>query len=183
MICPIAVNEFKATWQAEIFEHPQIRNLALNVRELLNPLKELRSDGCLDIHSLLGMPKLEEVLFYYSEASPQRAGVVNVARALRLEFEDLDESLIVQDLCRMPLSERPSLSYLLAARKTVYKDYDVLVKKRKARDELLRKGEKVPVEFEIKGIDRILEKKRPVVRLAYLVVDGLCSSSASWLAR
>ncbi|KAH6723020.1 hypothetical protein BKA61DRAFT_4528 [Leptodontidium sp. MPI-SDFR-AT-0119] len=183
MICPIAVNEFKATWQAEIFEHPQIRNLALNVRELLNPLKELRSDGCLDIHSLLGMPKLEEVLFYYSEASPQRAGVVNAARALRLEFEDLDESLIVQDLCRMPLSERPSLSYLLAARKTVYKDYDVLVEKRKARDELLRKGEKVPAEFEIKGIDRILEKKRPVVRLAYLVMDGLCSSSASWPAR
>ena len=106
-----------------------------------------------------------------------------MARALRLEFEDLDESLIVQDLCRMPLSERPSLSYLLAARKTVYKDYDVLVGKRKARDELLRKGEKVPVEFEIKRIDRILEKKRPVVRLAYLVVDGLCSSSASWPAR
>ncbi|KAG4444211.1 hypothetical protein IFR05_000308 [Cadophora sp. M221] len=179
MICPIAVNEFKDSWKAQIFEHPQIRNLALNVRELLNPLKELRSDGCLNIHSLLGMPKLEEVIFYYSDPAPQRAGVVNVPRALRLEFEDLDESLMVLDLCRMPLSERPSLSYLLAARKTVYKDYDVLVQKRKARDELVRKGEEVPVEFEIKGIDRVLEKKRPIVRLACLTRGGLCSPSES----
>ncbi|KAH7355179.1 hypothetical protein BKA65DRAFT_235222 [Rhexocercosporidium sp. MPI-PUGE-AT-0058] len=176
IICPIGVDDFKAHWMAEILEHSRITNIALNVRELLNPVKELRSDGCLNIHSLFGMPRLEEVIFYYSDPSPQRGNIGNVARGLRLEFEDLNESLIVKDLCRMPLSERPSLSYLLAARKTVNKDYDVLIEKRKARDKLVRKWEKAPGEFEIKGIDRILEKKRPVVRLAYLIEGGSSSS-------
>lgn len=180
-ICPIGVNDPKGDWMPEIFEHPQICNVALNVRELLNPAREMRSDGCLNIRSLFGMPNLEEVIFYCSDPSPQRVGVVDMirGRGLRLGFEDIDEKQIVSELCRMSSHERPSMSYLLAARKTVYKDYDVLIQKRKARDELVKKGEEVPSELKTKIIDRILEMKRPVVRLAYLTVGGNAASLGS----
>ncbi|PVH76746.1 hypothetical protein DL98DRAFT_657210 [Cadophora sp. DSE1049] len=180
-ICPMGrtgVNNVQVSPIPGLFEQERIRNLALNVRELLNPAKELRSDGCLNIHSLFRLLNLEEITFYYSDRSPRPSDFVHDTRGFCLEFEYLDENFIVKDLCKMPLSERPALSYLLAARKTVYKDYEVLIQKRKARDDLERTGEKVPPELENREIDEILERKRPTVRLAYLTVNGSYTHSA-----
>ncbi|KAH7411217.1 hypothetical protein BKA64DRAFT_376247 [Cadophora sp. MPI-SDFR-AT-0126] len=174
-ICPMGrtgMNNAQINPLPGLFEQANIRNVALNVRELLHPTKELRPDGCLDIHSLFTLPNVKEVIFYYSIPSPRPVDFSHVTRGFRLEFEYLDENFIVKELCRMPLGERPALSYLLAARKTVYKDYDVLIQKRKLRDELDMTGEKVPVELQNEEIDRILERKRPAVRLAYLTVNG-----------
>ncbi|KAK0119622.1 hypothetical protein ONS95_011061 [Cadophora gregata] len=171
-ISPIGMSKLQTNPIPGLFEQARIQNIALNVRELLSPIRELRSDGCLNMHSLFELPNLEEIIFYYSD---RPSDVVESTRSFCLEFEYLDENFIVKDLCKMPLSERPSLSYLLAARKTVHKDYDVLVQKRKVRDNLERMGEEVPVELRNKEIDGILERKRPTVKLAYLAVN--CRSS------
>ncbi|KAL2070548.1 hypothetical protein VTL71DRAFT_13574 [Oculimacula yallundae] len=176
ILCPMPADHYINIRRTRVLNDPRIRNIALNPRKLLSNNSTLRKDGCLDIPNLLGMSNLKQVTFYFIDHWCWQA---DCAAQDSMKLEELDESLLIKHRCRMPKVQHRHLSYLMAAKKAVSKDYDILSEGVKKNVALRERAENDSEELIVKHMehdDKWLESSqpRPVVKFARLTTTGKC---------